>query len=140
MSWHRDRSRAATGPRAPFWSPDGRFVAFQSVADNKVKKIAVDGGPAIPVCDLPSGLTAVYAAGGTWGADGVILFAVFLPTARIYTVPAEGGVAAPALPLDTANGELGQAYPSFLPDGRHYVYLSLGANNDPAWGVARQPR
>jgi len=119
----------ATGPRGPFWSPDGRFVAFQSVADNTLKKIAVDGGPAIPVCHLPSGLSAVYGAGGAWGADGVILFAVFLPTARIYTVPAEGGVATPALPLDTANGELGQAYPSFLPDGRHYVYMSVGANN-----------
>jgi len=121
----------AAGPRAPFWSPDGRFVAFQSMADNSLKKIAADGGPAIPVCDLPSGLTADRATSGSWSADGVILFAVLLPNSRIYRVSAEGGVPVPALELDTANGEAGQVYPSFLPDGRHFLYLSLNATNDP---------
>ena len=46
-------------------------------------------------------------------------------------MPAEGGVPEPVLALDTANGEAGQVYPSFLPDGRHFLYLSLTATNDP---------
>src|SRR5262249_31362994 len=33
----------------PFFSPDGQWIGF--FADNKVKKIAVDGGAAVTLCD-----------------------------------------------------------------------------------------
>src|SRR5205823_4212284 len=55
------------GVSAPFWSPDGRFLAF--FADGKLKKIDVAGGPAVNLCDVGNGV------GGTWNRDGVILYA-----------------------------------------------------------------
>ena len=41
----------------------------------------------------------------------------------MFRVPAGGGDCAPLTTLDTARGELGHRFPSFLPDGRHFVYL-----------------
>jgi hypothetical protein len=55
------------GGRAPFWSPDGRFVAF--FAQDKLKKIAVSGGPPLNLAD------ARGENGGAWNRDDVILFA-----------------------------------------------------------------
>ena len=39
----------------PFFSPDGRWIAFE--AQDKLKKITVEGGEAIPLCDalFPAG-------------------------------------------------------------------------------------
>src|SRR5262249_52137571 len=42
-----------------FWSPDSRFIAFQS--GNKLKKIDVSGGPPQPICD-----TSAIVLGGAW--------------------------------------------------------------------------
>src|SRR5262249_9908646 len=39
------------GPGSPFWSPDSRFPIF--VAQGKLKKIDVAGGPALSLCDAP---------------------------------------------------------------------------------------
>lgn len=41
---------------------------------------------------------------------------------------ASGGVARPFLPLDAARGEKAQAWPQFLPDGRHFLYTSIAAD------------
>ena len=60
------------GAHSPFFSPDSEWVAF--FADAKLKKVALSGGaPAVTVCDTPD------ARGGTWGADGWIVFAAFFP-------------------------------------------------------------
>ena len=54
------------GAARPFWSPDSRFIGF--MADGKLKKIEVSGGPAQKICDAPTG------ADGSWSQEGVILF------------------------------------------------------------------
>jgi eukaryotic-like serine/threonine-protein kinase len=112
------RSLADTeGATYPFWSADGRFLAF--FADGKLKKLELSGGPAQSICDAPSG------RGGTWNKDGVI---VFTPAASsgvgLYRIPASGGPATPISKLDTGRGELSHRWPMFLPDGRHYLYLA----------------
>ena len=55
------------GALEPFFSPDGRWIAF--FAKENLRKIAVGGGRAITLCD------AVDPRGGSWGDDGLIVFA-----------------------------------------------------------------
>jgi serine/threonine protein kinase len=113
---------------APFWSPDSRFLVFS--ADSVLKKIAVAGGP-------PQTLTAIGGSGmGTWNREGVILFAVpgvnLAPRtagAVILRLSSAGGTATPVTVLDESRQQDFHAWPTFLPDGKHFLYL--GHNNTP---------
>ena len=98
----------------PFWSPDSRSVAFFGDNNNKVKRVELAGGPPQLVCDTQNG------RGGTW-ANGVILFAP-LPYSPLMRVAPAGGQAVLALPL-TAD-EKSHRWPSFLPDGKHFFFVS----------------
>jgi eukaryotic-like serine/threonine-protein kinase len=100
------------GADGPFWSPDSRFIGF--AVSGKLKKVEVSGGPAQSVCDLPGPFL-----GGAWAPDGTIVFGGGFPMMR---VPETGGMPVPILALDPARKELFQGNPSFLPDGRHFVY------------------
>jgi Tol biopolymer transport system component len=95
---------------ALFWSPDGRYLAFQG--EGKLKKIDLAGGPALALCDAPSQI-----GGASWGRDGVILFSL---AGRLMRVSASGGTASPVT-ASLPRGD-GAAYPWFLPDGRHFLY------------------
>jgi Tol biopolymer transport system component len=105
------------GAASPFWSPDGRFIAF--FAGGSLKKIAADGGPAEKICD------AAFGNAGTWGPDGTVLFTEWAGGREgIYRVSSRGGNAV-KLALRTAAGpEQGIAWPAFLPDGRRFLYLN----------------
>ena len=108
------------GAADPFWSPDGRYVGF--FADSKLKKIERIGGPVQTLCN------ALGALGGTWNQNDVILFGGL---ATPQTVPGSGGAVA-NLPGHSTT----EMYPSFLPDGRHYVATRstgvwLGSLDDP---------
>jgi len=102
------------GASYPFWSPDGRSLGFFSEA--KLKTIDLRGGSPRVLADAPTG------RGGSWGRDGTILFAPNI-TSSILSVPADGGNAAPATAYDP-NTETTHRWPVFLPDGRHFLYLS----------------
>jgi Tol biopolymer transport system component len=99
--------------RNPFWSPDSRYIGF--FADGRLKKVAASGGPAQVVCDAPSG------GGGSWNRDNVIVFSpVSLGGASGYPirqVSAGGGV-----PADVTKAKGVSYWPTFLPDGRHFLY------------------
>jgi Tol biopolymer transport system component len=99
----------------PFWSPDSRFVGF--FADGKLKKIEVAGGPALSICDAPD------ARGGSWNRDGTVLFE---PSFRdpIHRVSANGGKSVPLTKLDSSRNETTHRWPSFLPDGRRFLFFS----------------
>jgi len=102
------------GASAPFWSPDSRSLGF--FAGGKLKKLDLAGGPPVTLCDAPDN------RGGTWNRDGLIVFAP-TNTSALQKVPASGGAPAPATVL--GQGELGHIRPSFLPDGRHFLYSSI---------------
>ena len=55
------------GASLPFWSPDGRSLGFS--VNNQLKRIDLDGGLVQTLANVGTG------PGGTWGPDGVILFA-----------------------------------------------------------------
>lgn len=107
----------------PFWSPDSRFIGFFS--KGKLRKIEVTGGPAQTLCDAPD------PRGGTWNADGVIVFA---PKGAdvLYRVPAGGGTPVPLTTLDTSRKEISHYHPRFLPDGRHFLYLASSPQRESA--------
>jgi Tol biopolymer transport system component/predicted Ser/Thr protein kinase len=105
------------------WSPDSRFVVFQG--DGKFKKIDTSGGPALPLFDAPTEVT-----GGSWNRDGVILFEM---DNRIIRVSASGG--SPTLVVPAPRIGEGVAFPTFLPDGRHFLYLHNGSAKAEVSGI-----
>jgi Tol biopolymer transport system component len=96
------------GGRAPFWSPDSRWVAF--FADGKLKKIDIQGGPPIELANVP------LPGAGSWSTNGVILFSSW---SVLQKVSSAGGAVMPA--TDASVGGL-QCCPRFLPDGEHYLF------------------
>ena len=101
------RSLAGTeGASYPFWSADGRSLAF--FADAQLKKLEVSGGPVQTVCDAPSG------RGGTWNSYGVIVLAPDV-TSGLYRVPASGGTPTQISVFDKSRGETSLRWPVFLP-------------------------
>jgi Tol biopolymer transport system component len=111
----------------PFWSPDGRFVAFD--AGGKLKKVDISGGLPQTLCDLPRGSVAV---GGSWNRDGDIIFGNFGGLLRVRET---GGVASPLTTLDPSRKEEFHLLPTFLPDGRHFVYLRVSPSAPEASGT-----
>src|SRR5262245_23220035 len=61
--------------------------------------------------------------GGAWSNDGTILFAPLLE-GPLRRIPASGGDSVEITQLQTA--ERSHRFPSFLPDGRHFIYFATG--------------
>ena len=108
------------GGYGAFWSPDSRWIAFFS--RGKLKKISVDGGAPLDICNGPQG------RGGSWGPDGTILFVPGFGI-PIDSVPSAGGTPIPVTQLDNSRQELTHRWPTFLPDGKHFLFFSRGAEN-----------
>ena len=111
------------GARFPFWSPDGKFLAF--FTGDRLVRVSAGGGPPQTIC------TAVNGRGGAWSPRDVIVFA---PGTRLplHRVSASGGVSASLTALGT--GDYTHRWPKFLPDGVRFVYLCL-SNEDSRAGV-----
>ncbi len=88
-------------------SPDGRSVAFIA----RLKKIAASGGTPQDLCSVDN------FSGGAWNQDGVIIFG---STKGLFRLPAEGGT--PEAITAVESSESGHYWPSFLPDGRCYLF------------------
>src|SRR5206468_7178167 len=104
------------GALNPFWSPDGRFIAF--FAGGKLKKISLSGGTPAVVCNV-----SPNANSGTWSTGDVILFTSGQTEKGILRVNAAGGDPAEVMRPDFEHQEIYRFWPWFLPDGRHFLYL-----------------
>src|SRR5438093_2625728 len=114
--------RETEGASYPFFSADGKFIGF--FAQGLLKKVSVAGARPQTICEAGRG------RGGTWSADGVIVFA---PDSRdgLYSFGQDGTVK-PVTHLDERAGEFSHRWPSFLPDGKHFLYLSQAVQgNEP---------
>jgi Tol biopolymer transport system component len=103
------------GVGALFWSPDSQSIAFWTAPPSyKLKRAEISGGPAQVLCDTPNS-----PAIGAWNRDGVIIF----HAVALSRVPAGGGGCTDLTTLDASPAEASHRFPSFLPDGRHFLYL-----------------
>ena len=97
---------------APFFSPDGRWIAF--FAGGRLKKVALAGGAPVTLADAPSVL------GGTWvGAE--IVFAGS-PSGGLARVPANGGDPRALTTPREGDGEVRHAWPSLVPGSRVVLF------------------
>jgi serine/threonine protein kinase/Tol biopolymer transport system component len=106
--------------RSPFWSPDSRFLGF-AVRD-RIQKVAVAGGPSVPIT-----AEQTSPGSGTWSQDGVIVFGGYAAGA-LRRVSSDGGPATDLTAVDGARGETFHGIPTFLPDGKHFLYFIGGSN------------
>ncbi|MFN0101735.1 MAG: protein kinase domain-containing protein, partial [Bryobacteraceae bacterium] len=101
----------------PFFSPDGGWIGF--FADGKTKKIAVEGGAAVTLCDAPLGY------GGSWGDDGNIIAALDFRTV-LARIPAGGGKPEPVTKM--AAGEDTHRWPQVLPGSQIVLFTAATAS------------
>jgi hypothetical protein len=107
-----------TGATGPFFSPDGQWIGF--FAGGGLKKIAVNGGPAAPICKTDS-----TPWGATWGAGNSIVFSSFL--GGLKQVSGDGGSPRDLLPQDLNKGAM-LSSPEFLPDGKTLLFARRNEN------------
>ena len=98
----------------PFFSPDSQWIGF--FADQKMKKVSVQGGAAVTLCD------ALDARGASWGADGNIIFTPVSSTAGLSLVSEAGGAA--RIITKPAQGEFSHRWPQILPGGDSVLFTS----------------
>ena len=106
----------------PFFSPDGRTVGF--FASGKLKKISLDHGQAVALCDVAQGW------GGSWSDDGNIIWAANDNTI-IRRIPSDGGSVEPVTKLKVGDSEHG--WPQVLPGAQEVLFTALpalGSNED----------
>ena len=98
----------------PFWSPDSRSIGF--FAEGKLKRLDVGGG-------LPQVLADASPRGGSWNADGVIVF-TRTGLGPLFRVPGSGGEAVAVTRLSAGQGS--HRFPHFLPGGRQFLFYAQG--------------
>ena len=125
------------GASAPFFSPDGRWIAYYGAG--ALQRVSVEGGAALKIADAPP----VWSA--AWGSDDQIVFAASASPGGLWRVAASGGVPERLTTVDGGAGEIQHAYPERLPNGDvlfgiftdrgwHLATLSLGTRNVRALG------
>ncbi|HXG56628.1 MAG TPA: protein kinase, partial [Vicinamibacterales bacterium] len=116
---HEARAVEGTaGATSAFWSPDGKSIGY--FTEGKLKRVSITGGNPVTICDVGESTGQA----GTWGAKGEILFASVHGDA-IMRVPASGaGGAVEFLKPEPARNERRTVGPSFLPNGRQFLYFA----------------
>lgn len=107
----------------PFWSPDGRFIAFFDEASGQLKKLDRSNGLIQVVADVPGNQLA-----GSWGATGTIVFAS-AATGGVRGVSSNGGAVTQLTTVDREQRQTVHLWPSFLPGGKHFVFHAQQVNN-----------
>jgi len=120
LEWRR--LPGTEGGQSPFWSPDGRYVAF--ALGPQLKKVDTTGGPPETLCTVPSSAVG----SGSWNRDGVIVFGSWGGGAGgpLWRVSQAGGAATALTEVNVSKGELYHTWPTFLEDGTHFLYFRSG--------------
>jgi serine/threonine-protein kinase len=109
--------------RNPFFSPDGNWIGF--FEGSTLKKVAVDGGSAITICNLTG-----PPRGASWGTGNVIIFST-AGTEGLMRVPAGGGTPEALTKPDPGKGDVNHILPEVLPGGRNVVFTVSRQSGSP---------
>jgi eukaryotic-like serine/threonine-protein kinase len=96
----------SVGAEFPFFSPDGRTVAF--FAGGKLRRASVDGGGTVDIASAPTPW------GGTWDGHGRIVFTKGLGSG-LWRVSADGGTPEELTKPDGAAAGYAHVFPQRLP-------------------------
>ncbi|MGA2923924.1 MAG: protein kinase [Candidatus Sulfotelmatobacter sp.] len=102
------------GATSPFFSPDGRWIGF--VAGGKLRKVSVEGGTEIALCDATSSYT-----GADWGEEGIIIASLRV-SGGLSRVPSNGGAPTPVTELE--GEERTHRWPQILPGGKAILFTA----------------
>jgi serine/threonine protein kinase len=92
----------------PFFSPDGKWIGY--FGDQKLKKIAVNGGAPVALCSV------AVPTGASWGADNTIVYGQLL--GGIMRISANGGTPESLIKATSVTLLL----PQILPDRKLILY------------------
>jgi serine/threonine protein kinase/Tol biopolymer transport system component len=108
----------------PFWSPDSRHLAFSAANQLKRVEVATTAPPCVIVPSL--------ARGGTWSVDDTIVFDGGYGS-QLLRVSADcgGNKIEPVRPKVRADDYVS---PQFLPDERHFLFLTIERDLAPGTG------
>ena len=105
-------------PRAPFSSPDGRWIGFVEPGNPvMLRKVAISGGPALPLCGLDGA-----SRGATWGDDDSIIFATAATSTGLHRVSSDGGEPTVLTKPNRERGESDHLWPQFLPGSQAVLF------------------
>ena len=106
------------GAESPFFSPDGRAVAY--FAGGRLLRWDIGGAYPQVLADAPTPM------GGTWGEDGTIVF-VPLWNGGLYRIPGSGGESEVLLRPD-GKEEYAFVFPRFAPDRPEVLFTYWGVS------------
>jgi serine/threonine-protein kinase len=113
--------RGLLGPRSPFVSPDGKWIAYFSVA-GELRKVSITGGPPITIAPVYG-----QPRGGTWGDNGTLIYGS--TSAGLVSVPAGGGEPRILTRPDAGQRETSHVFPRMLPGSRAVLFtVASGAD------------
>ncbi len=108
--------------RTPSFSADGQWIAF--FADGKLKKIPVQGGAPVTLCDVPG-----FPRGASWGDDGNIVAGFNDAATGLVRVPSGGGAPTALTQLSKEKGETAHGWPQVLPGSQAVLFTAYGAGS-----------
>jgi len=104
----------------PFWSPDGRWVGFY--AQEKLKKLRLSGGSPETIGEVKTIATGLASGAVSNGAGDIILSVG--NRNPLFRMRESGGPMQQLTRLDTSRSENSHRFPTFLHDGRHFLFVA----------------
>src|SRR5579864_5775684 len=102
------------GATSPFFSPDGQWIGF--VAGGKLRKVSVEGGAEISLCDAAASYT-----GADWGDDGNIIASLRV-SGGLSRVSSSGGT--PTAVTELEGEERTHRWPQVLPGAKAVLFTA----------------
>ena len=115
--------RGSEGGSNPFFSPDGEWVGFVDLRDQRLKLVSASGGSPLTVT------TTTASRGMSWGADDAIVFATG-SSGGLLQVSATGGEPVQLTRVDAGRGETMHSWPHALPNGEGVLFTAWSGSSE----------